>query len=343
MNELTALFMEVLGLKTDREARAAEIVRSSMKRELAARMEELAASGTLYLSESGRNVQRDLRRLEERIDGLRRASDAAPVCKDLKMLFIHAEELHRETQTELHKKGRVRIERLHFFYPEEQAEALLIAEELIHTELYRILALGGGRMFTACKPLNSYRHTLKDRMKYLREEILPITASEEFKQLARPRCWAVTRREQLRAGALGELPGYEILEPLKTERCFRPGEHKVLSTRSASLMQGMGFLTNVEPGSVEQAQLQGELRTKLRAEQLHGCLGYLEDPDRVLNEVFAGAYYAISPEVYYSAASFAEASSAVVRRRGLGLCLLCGQSAEREAFCPRCRKRFRIT
>jgi len=342
MNELTAVFMDVLGKKTAQEDRAAAIVRDSMKKELSAQTEGLAASATLFVSESGSHMQRDMRALERRIGGLSRAMDAASCCKDLKKLFVRTEELHRETQREIHKKGHVRIQKLHFFYPEEQTEALQIAEELIRTELFRILALGGGEMFAACKPLRGYQHTLSDRMRYLTEEILPVTASKSFAESAKTRYWAVAHREQMRAGPMGVLPGYEITAPLKTDHWFLPGEHAMISSRSGSVMQGVGYLTNVKPDTVEQAQQRGALQTALRPEQLLRFRAHLEDPDRVLGEVFAGGLYAISPEAYYSAASFIEASAAVSRRKSTGLCLLCAQSAEGGDFCQRCVKRIKI-
>ncbi len=343
MNELTAVFMNVLGRKTGQEDRAAAIVRTSIKKELDVKAEELAAPNTFFVSNNGTRLHRDLQRMEGKIAGLQRAGEAVLVSKELKKLLIRAEELHRETQREIHKKGHVHIDKLHFFYAGEQQEALLIAEDLIRTELYRILALGGGRLFASCKPLNGYRHTLPDRMRYLREEILPVTSSKDFQQLAKTRYWAVARREQLRAGPLGLLPGYEIAEPLKTDHWFLPGEHRLLSSRSGTVMQGVGMLTNVKPDTVDKAQLRGALQTEIRAEQLQNCRSGLDDPDKALAEVFPGAYYAISPEAYYSAASYAEAASAVVRRGSMGQCLLCGQNAEGGDFCPRCLKRFRIT
>ena len=342
MKELTAVFMDVLGKKTGQEDRAAALVRDSMLLELSERTRELSSSGTLFFSREGRALKQDLEILRRKAENLAQAYQAAGMCAMLRSIFIRAEKLHREAQREIHRPGHIRASRLHFFYAQEQEEALEILEEFIKAELYRILALGGGRMFFACRPLRGYPRTLQGRMEYLNQEILPVTDSPEFRDRIRTRYWAVEHRDEMKAGAIGVLPGFRIADPVKADSRFMAGEHRLLPYRGTVVLQGVGYLTNVRPDTVEEAQRQGALKTEVTPSDLAPWAADLKDPDAVLSRVFEGSLYAVSPSMYFGVSSYVAASGAVDRRRRLGQCLLCGQSAEGENFCVRCARKIKI-
>ena len=343
MKELTAVFLDTLGKKTGQETRAAQLVQNNMRQEIAERTGDLSSSGTLFFSREGLGLKQDLEMLKRKTDNLAEAYQAASVCRQLHELFIRTEELHRATQREIQKKGHIRAQQLHFFYAGEQEEAYEILESFIKTELYRILVLGGSNMFSACKPLRAYPHTLQGRMDYLLKEILPVTDTQKFKKLSVTRYWSVSHFDEMKAGPLGVLPGYRVTDPVKTDHCFLPGEHRLISWRGKVVMQGVGYLTNAAPETIENAQKNGKLKTDLKPEDLLSCTENLEDPDEVLTRVFSGSLYAVSFSRYYSVASYVEACRAVEKRSRVGRCLYCGQEREAGSFCSRCAKRIRIT
>lgn len=342
MKELTAVYMDILGKKTGQEGRAAAIVRESMLAEFSERTRDLLSSETLFFSDEGHALQQELVILKRNIEKLTQAKEAAKLCAKLKNLFIRAEELHRETQREIEKSGRIRASKLHFFYAKEQERALDILEEYIRAELFRVLVFGGGTLFFKCRPLKGYQHTLQERMKYLVFELAPVTDTQSFRQLAKTKYWAVSHQDEMRAGPMGRLPGMLITDPVRTDHRFLPGEHRMLPGRGGLVLQGVGYLTNVTPKNIDSAQLKGGLITSVTADMLKPYVDYLSDPDSVLNHIFAGRLYAISPEQYFAAASYAEACITIVSRHRLGQCLLCGQSAEGGSFCDRCYRRIKI-
>lgn len=342
MNKLTAVFLDVLGRETRQESRAAAVAMESMKAEFSAKAGRLLSSGTIFCSDQGHKLQRDLLLLQKNIFSMTRAQQAAGAGAKLAALYIEAERLHRETQRQIHRPGKINIRKLHFFYHEEQTEALHILEDYIKAELYRILALEGGRAFLSRKQLQIFRHTLPDRIKYLKEEILPLTDSQKMKKKAVPHYWAAAYREERKAGPMGILPGFETVDPVKTDHRFLPGEHKELPYRRGVVLQGVGCLTNVTPGTIEQAQRKGALRTEVVPDQLAGYVDHLRNPDAVLGHLFSGSLYAIDAEQYFSAASYVTGSAALIRRKRLGQCLFCGKASGGSDFCEQCARRIRI-
>ena len=342
MKELTAVFMDVLGKKTGQEGRTSAIVRESMLAEFSERTRDLLSSETLFFSDEGHALLQELLILKRTIEKLNMAKDAAKLCAKLKALFIRAEELHRETQREIEKSGRIRAGKLHFFYAGEQERALDILEGYIKAELFRVFVIGGGELFFKCKPLKGYQHTLPDRMKYLMFELAPITDTQSFRQLAKTKYWAVSHQDEMRAGPMGRLPGMLMTDPVKTDHRFLPGEHRMLPGRGGLVLQGIGYLTNVTPKNIENAQLRGGLQTTVTPDMLRPYVDYLSDPDSVLNHIFAGKLYVISPAQYFAAASYAEACVTITSRHRLGQCLLCGQDAQNGSFCDRCFRRIKI-
>ena len=342
MQALAAVFMDILGKKTGQEERAATIIRESMSVEFSEHTRELLSSETLFFSAEGLALQQDLLVLKREIEKLFHAKDAVKLGAKLKTLYIRAEELHRETQREIRKSGRIRAAKLHFFYADEKEAALDILEEYVRVELFRVLVFGGGSLFSRCKPLKGFQHTLQDRMKYLVYELAPVTDSQSFKILAKTRYWAVVHQDEMRAGPMGHLPGMLITDPVKTDHRFLPGEHGLLSGRGGLILQGIGHLTNVTPENIEKAQLRNNLQKVITPEMLKPYVDCLSDPDSVLNHIFSDKLYVISPAQYFAAASYAEASLAISNRHKLGKCLLCGQSAESGLLCERCGRRIRI-
>ena len=342
MNKLTAVFLDVLGAQTGQMKRAADLVKVNMQAEFAERTGELLSPGTLFFSDEGRELKQQLAALQSKIEHIERAQQAVGYVKQLKRLYIRAEKLHRDTQKQIRKKGYIDARRLHFFYRGEQSEAIEILENYIRTELYLTAAFGGGRVFLTRKPLKSFRHTLQDRIRYLKEELLPITDTQNFRQDVGSRYWAVQHQEAIKAGPMGVLPGFVITEPVKTGHRFVPGEHAALPSRKGIILQGMGYLTNLTPQSVENAQIKGALITRITPDQLLKYTDYLQDPDSVLGTVFAGKYYLINAAEYFGAASYAEASVAIQRRSRLGQCVFCGKPVEGEYFCGNCEKRIKI-
>ncbi len=342
MQALAAVFMDILGKKTGQEDRAAAIIRESVSAEFSERTRELLSSETLFFSDEGHALHQDLLVLKRDIEKLLHAKDAAKLGAKLKTLYVRAEELHRETQREIEKNGRIRAAKLHFFYADEKEKALDILEQYVRVELFRVLVFGGGSLFSRCKPLKGYQHTLQDRMKYLVYELAPVTDSQSFKLLAKTRYWAVVHQDEMRAGPMGRLPGMLITDPVKTDHRFLPGEHGLLPGRGGLVLQGIGHLTNMTPENIDKAQLRNNLQTVVTPEMLKPFVDYLSDPDSVLNHIFSGKPYVISTEQYFAAASCAEACITISNRRRLGKCLLCGQSAESGLLCERCGRRIRI-
>ena len=342
MNKLTAVFLDVLGSETGQTKRATDLAKDNMSREFSIRAGELISSGTLFFSDEGKEIKQQLSMLQTQISHLDRAQQAVGIGRRLEDLYIRAEKLHRATQRQIHRSGHIDVRKLHFFYQKEQSEALDILEGYIKAELYRIAVIGGGEAFLSRKPLRSFQHTLTDRIRYLKEEILPVTDTQRFKESAGTRYWAVQHKEIMKAGPLGVLPGFEITEPVKTDHCFLPGEHAVLPYRKGVVLQGIGSLTNLTPQTVEKAQQRGELITKITSEQLIKYIDYLQDPDAVLGHLFDGKYYLINAEEYYGTASYAEASAAIFRRSRLGQCVFCGKPATEHYFCGNCAKRIKI-
>ncbi|MDO5132215.1 MAG: hypothetical protein Q4D81_04420 [Eubacteriales bacterium] len=342
MKKLTAVFLDVLGRETGLESRAAALARVNMQTEFQAKTRELLSGGTLYFSGEGHRLRQDLLMLRERVAQIDAAGKAAQTGTKLQELFVRAEKLHRETQHQIHRQGKIDVQRLHFFYQAEQSEALDILEEYIRVELCRILVLGGGNAFLSRKALKSFRHTLQDRMRYLQTEILPVTGTHQFRELGVPRYWAVQHQEEMKAGPFGVLPGFASVAPVKTDHRFCPGEHRELPCRGGTVMQGIGYLTNVLPKDVEAAQQKGALHTKVTPAQLVCYLQYLRDPDQVLGHLFSGAFYAVEAAEYYSAASYVEASLAVVRRKRFGQCVFCGKPADGADICAQCSRRIKI-
>ena len=342
MNKLTAVFLDVLGAQAGQTKRAADLAKENMQAEFSERAGELLLPGTLFFSDEGRELKQRLTALQNEISRIERAQQAVGIIRQLEELYIRAEKLHRDTQKQIRKKGYIDARKLHFFYQSEQAEAMEILENYIKTELYLAAAFGGGRMFLARKPLKSFQHTLQDRVRYLKEELLPVTDTQNFRQNAGTRYWAVQHQDEVKAGPMGTLPGFVITEPVKSGRRFIPGEHAVLPSRKGVILQGMGYLTNLTPMTVENAQTKGALVTSVTPDQLVYYIDHLQDPDAVLGSMFAGKYYLISAEEYFGAASHAEASAAIRRRSRLGQCLFCGKPVAEKHFCSNCEKRIKI-
>ena len=318
MNKLTAVFLDVLGAEAGQTKRAADLAKENMQNEFSERVAELLLPGTLFFSDEGRELKRRLTALQGEISHIERAQQAVGIIKQLEELYIRAEKLHR------------------------QAEAMDILENYIKTELYLTAAFGGGRMFLTRKPLKSFQHTLQDRVRYLKEELLPVTDTQNFRQNVDSRYWAVQHQDAVKAGPLGILPGFMITEPVKSGRRFLPGEHAALPSRKGVILQGMGYLTNLTPMTVENAQIKGALVTSVTPDQLINYIDYLQDPDAVLGSMFAGKYYLISAAQYFGAASYAEASFTIRRRSRLGQCLFCGKPVAEKHFCSNCEKRIKI-
>ena len=342
MNKLTAVFLDVLGAEPGPTKRAADLATENMQNEFSERVAELLLPGTLFFSDEGRELKRRLTALQGEIAHIERAQQAVGIIKQLEELYIRAEKLHRDTQKQIRKKGYIDARKLHFFYQSEQAEAMDILENYIKTELYLTAAFGGGRMFLTRKPLKSFQHTLQDRVRYLKEELLPVTDTQNFRQNVDSRYWAVQHQDAVKAGPLGILPGFMITEPVKSGRRFLPGEHAALPSRKGVILQGMGYLTNLTTMTVENAQIKGALVTSVTPDQLINYIDYLQDPDAVLGSMFAGKYYLISAAQYFGAASYAEASFTIRRRSRLGQCLFCGKPVAEKHFCSNCEKRIKI-
>ena len=342
MKKLTAIFLEALGKETGQRDRAAALASKSMQEEFARKTAELLSAGTLFFSDQGRELRQNLVMLRERIGRISNANEAVGTIGRLNSLYIEAERLHRETQKQIHRPGHIDAGKLHFFYRSDQQEALEILEQYNRAELYRIIALGGGSAFLTRKPLKSYQHNLQERVRYLREEISPVTETVMFRELADTRYWAVQHNDNMRVGPMGILPGFVMTAPVKTDHRFIPGEHRMLPYRKGVVLQGVGYLTNVTPLNVEEAQRRGALVTEVRPEQLLPYLNNLQEPDGVLRHLFTGRYYVISPEQYFAAASYAEASLAVIRRKRMGQCVLCGKLADAGSFCEGCGRRIKI-
>lgn len=342
MNKLTAVFLNVLGRETGQENRAATVAMESMMAVFSSKTGRLLSSGTIFCSDEGHKLQRDLLSLKKKIISMTRAQQVAKAEAKLSGLYIEAERLHRETQRQIHRPGKINIRKLHLFFYEEQTEALHILEDYIKAELYRILTLEGGRAFISRKQLQIFKHTLPDRIKYLKEEILPLTDSQKMKKKAVPHYWAAVYREERKAGPIGVLPGFETVDPVKVDHRFLPGEHRELPYRSGVVIQGVGSLTNVTPGTIEQAQRKGALHTEVFPDQLARYSEYLRDPDAVLGHLFSGTLYAIDAEQYFSVASYVIGSAALIRRKRLGQCLFCGKTAAGSDFCEQCARRIRI-
>lgn len=342
MNKLTAVFLDVLGEEIGQEKRTAELAKKAMQTEFSLRTKELLSPGTFYCSGPGNEIRQDLAMLMKLISGLNKALQAVGIGAKLAELYVRAEQLHRDTQKQIHKYGHIDARRLHFFYKDEQQEALGILESYIRAELFRILVTGGGEAFLSRKPLKGFQHTLQDRMKYLREEIFPMTDTRKFRLLSKERYWAVQHTEEKKAGPLGVLPGFTMTDPVKTDHRFMAGEHDRFSNRRGIIWQGIGYLTNVTPQTVTDAQKSGALNTSVTPEQLTPYLDHLQEPDAVLGHLFSGSFYVIDPVQYFGAASCAEASAAIRRRSQLGQCLLCGKASGRAHFCESCARRIRI-
>ena len=342
MKRLTAVFLHVLGTETNMQEQAAELVRNGLRAEFEKRAGRLLSSGTLYFSEEAHRLQQNLMMLRQRVETFRDAGDAVLFSDELEKMYIEAERLHRITQKQIRRAGRIDVRRLHFFYQDEQAEALDILDEYIRIELYRILVLCGGDAFRKCKPLRGYKYTLADRIQYLKSEILPVTDSGKLKSYAEGLYWAVQHRDAMRTGPMGILPGYEMVPPAKVDHRFLIGEHRSVSVRSGLVYQGVGCLTNVTPKNVEKAQLKGFLSAELLPEQMYPYADQLQDPDQILPEIFRDTFYVIEAAHYFSIASYVEASKAVGRRKRLGQCLFCGKNAEGACFCEQCRRRIKI-
>ena len=342
MKELTAVFMDVLGRKTGQEERATAIVRESMRAEFGAHTKDILASGTCFFSDEGYALRQELYALERRIDKFSNAAEAGELSVRLKEMFIRAEELHRETQKEIRKPGHIRAPKLHFFYGEEQEAALEILEDYIHTEMFRILVMGGGELFQTLAPLKGYAHNLEERMHYLTDVIYPVTDTETFRKVSSSRYWAAVHQEEMRQGPMGRLPGMLMTDPVKTDHRFIPGEHRLLPWRNGVVLQGIGYLTNVTPKNIEEAQAKGRLQTSVSSVLLRPYTSYVSDPDSVLAHVFEGRLYVISPAQYFAAASFAEANAALSSRSRLGQCLFCGRDADAGTLCSSCSRRIRI-
>ena len=200
MKKLTAIFLEALGKETGQRDRAAALASKSMQEEFARKTAELLSAGTLFFSDQGRELRQNLIMLRERIGRISNANEAVGTIGRLNSLYIEAERLHRETQKQIHRPGHIDAGKLHFFYRSEQQEALEILEQYNRAELYRIIALGGGSAFLTRKPLKSYQHNLQERVRYLREEISPVTETVMFRELADTRYWAVQHNDNMRVG-----------------------------------------------------------------------------------------------------------------------------------------------
>lgn len=344
MKKLTALFLDVLGEQTGQESRAAALAKENMQADLSKKTGELMTGGTLFFSREGHGVLEETNRLWEFTENMTTAGQAAEISDSLSRLFVETERLHRETQKQIHKAGHINASHLHFFYPGEQSDALSILEKYIRIEMFRILTLLGGKTFLTLEPLDSYQHTLQDRMRYLNDQIQPITEQKMMKDLSTPHFWAVTYNNEMKVGPFGMLPGFEIAEPLKMDRRLLPGEHSEISDRRSKVLQGVGYLTNVTPDIVETVQRGRKLHINVTPKQLAGCGCDLKNPQETLHRIFDGQYYAIDPAVYFGAASYVTASSAIAERKKRGLCLLCGRETgeNKNDFCEQCRRRIRI-
>lgn len=342
MEKLTAVFLDVLGSETGQESRAASIVKEGMQAEFAQRTKELMSGGTLYFSREGIRLKQELENLHNQTNTLTDAIQAVKIGANLSALYIRAEKLHRETQRQIHRPGKIDIGKIHFFYPDEQSEALNILEDYIKTELFRILTLLGGKAFLSLKPLKTYQHTLQDRVKYLKEQVSPMTDNRKMKDLAVPHYWAVMHKNERKAGPVGVLPGFEIIELTRTDHRFLPGEHREVACRQGIALQGVGCFTNVTPATIEKAQIKGMLHTRVTVEQLGRYVDYLKQPDAVLTHLFSDSLYAVDPAEYFGTASYVESSAAIVRRKRLGQCILCGKSSSGADFCEQCARRIKI-
>lgn len=342
MNTLTAVFLDVLGSETGQAQRAAELTKKNMRAEFEKRTGELLLSSTVFFSDEGKCLKQKLCMLKKQIESINGARQAVEINRELSSLYVEAEKLHRETQRQIHKRGHIDVRKLHFFYQKEQSDALDILENYNRAELYRIAVLSGGQSFLTRKPLACFSHSIQDSLRYLKEEIVPVTDAVQFRKLENGLYWAAQHTDLMRAGPLGSLPGFTMIDPIKTDHRFYPGEHAVLPYRKGIVLQGIGYLTNLLPENVEKAQGRGCLITKISPDNLMPYIDYLQNPDVLLEHLFGERYYLISAEEYFAAASYAEVSYTILRRARIGQCLYCGKPASRGKFCDTCVKRIKL-
>lgn len=334
MNRLTAVFLQELYTYAPQKQELLQRAKQELIRELEHTMAELISPSTVFGSVRGQELRQNIADWKQKVKQCTNMEDVSLLQTDLEKLKEKERQLRKETQSELQKSGFVDSARLHLFYFSEQKSALQILNEVIHVELFRIAVLTGARQFAKIPALASVPDSLSDRLIYYKNYLIPVLQSKDNRDLYG--CWAFRFQENGHVGPLGNLPGYLITEPnLSKAEKLLPGEYTLLENPHGILYQGIGYLTNITPDTVEFVQ-RGQIKTYIPVAELAVYL-YQNNPIRALESYFGSTPYLVDPYELFATANMAQEGRAMVARGRERKCFLCGQPVQNNTpLCSAC-------
>lgn len=337
MNDLTIIFFEQLAKRLDHPAPLVDRLRSELIRDAQSRLEKFLLPSTLYLSASGREFSSRLNTFLRQAGAMREVKDVRPLYKQLTKLQMNAEDLRKETLSSIASPGKLDAERLHIIFYEEAQDTAKRIYNAICLEMYRLAAAAGGKAVSKLPPLHYVHPDASAYYQYYAKEVLPALALTQHSW--RFGVWAFQYKEQAKIGQMARLPVYVQAAPRAEKRRLLPGDHHLTGTGSNETWQGMGAITNLTPAVMQRAQKEGIYYT-VTTDMLANC-SLTSTPTQILDQCFAGRYYAVDPAHFFAAVSAALCARSLRLRTQRGQCLYCGADGAGAMLCLSCLGKVR--
>lgn len=337
MNDLTLIFIEHLVKRLENNDLLINRLRDELLQDARLRLNKYLLESTLYLSPRGKNFLSRTESWFQKATSVQSVSEMRILFKQLAAFELEADELYQETQQSLSSIGKLNADTLHVVFYEDQSNAKQRVYQAICLEMFRLVAANDGEVLSKL-PLLHYEHSdLLSYYKYYSQKVLPaLKLAEHHKRFS---VWAFQYREQAKVGPLAKLPVYIHATPKQEKNVILPGEHHLVGSNSTEIWQGVGSITNLSPDNIQQAQFEGVYHS-VSLQQLNTCR-LTDTPTQILDQCFAGKWYAINPSHFFSMLSIALCSRTIKLRASHKQCLYCGSEGASSSLCLSCISKIR--